>query len=41
MHDEVAAIACNGGYSEILGIRGLPFLESLKTNLLCLHVKIC
>nr|MDO8079679.1 hypothetical protein [Candidatus Freyarchaeota archaeon] len=40
VHDEVALI-CNGGYSEIPGIRGLSFLESLKTNLPCLHVKIC
>nr|MDO8080802.1 hypothetical protein [Candidatus Freyarchaeota archaeon] len=41
VHDEVAAM-CNGGYSEIPGIRGLSsFLESLKTNLPCLHVKIC
>ena len=40
VHDEVA-VMCNGGYSEIPGIRGLSFLESLKTNLPCLHVKIC
>nr|MDO8079791.1 hypothetical protein [Candidatus Freyarchaeota archaeon] len=40
VHDEVA-VACNGGYLEIPGIRGLSFLESLKTNLPCFHVKIC
>ena len=39
VHDEVAM--CNGGYSEIPGIRGLSFAESLKTNLPCLDVKIC
>jgi IS605 OrfB family transposase len=38
VHDEVFM---DGGYSEIPGIRGLPFLESLKTNLPCLRVKIC
>jgi len=38
--DEVA-VRCNGGYSEIPGIRGLSFAGSLKTDLPCLHVKIC
>jgi len=39
VRNEVAL--CNGGYSEIPGIRGLSFLESLKTDLPCLGVKIC
>ncbi len=34
-------VACDGGYSEIPGIRGLSFVESLKTDLPCLRVKIC
>jgi IS605 OrfB family transposase len=38
--DEVA-VCRNGGYPEIPGIRGLSFLESLKTGLPCLRVKIC
>jgi len=38
--DEVA-VRRNGGYPEIPGIRGLSFLESLKTGLPCLRVKIC
>ncbi len=38
VHDEVLV---DGGYPEIPGIRGLRFLRSLKTNLPCLHVKIC
>ena len=38
VRDEALA---GGGYSKISGIRGLPFLESLKTNLPCLRVKIC
>jgi len=40
VHDEAAL--GSGGYSEIPGIRGLySFVESLRTNLPCLHVKIC
>jgi IS605 OrfB family transposase len=38
--DEVA-VRRNRGYPEIPGIRGLSFLESLKTGLPCLRVKIC
>ena len=42
VHNEIVAVAGNGGYSEIPGIRGLSsFVESLKTNLPCPHVKIC
>lgn len=37
--DEVA-VRCDRGYSEIPGIRGLSFLESLKTDLPCLLVRI-
>ena len=37
VRDEVLA---DGGYSEIPGIRGLSFLESMKTDLPCLRVKI-
>jgi len=39
VHDEVAM--CDGGYLEIPGIWGLSFVESLKTDLPCLRVKIC
>jgi hypothetical protein len=38
VRDEVLS---DGGYPEIPGIRGLSFLESLKTGLPCLRVKIC
>ena len=45
VRDEVpkdsAKSLADGGYSEIPGIRGLFFLESLKPDLPCLHVKIC
>ena len=34
-------VLTDGGYSKIPGIRGLPFLESMKTNLPCLREKIC
>jgi IS605 OrfB family transposase len=36
--DEVLS---DGGYPEIPGIRGLSFVESLKTDLPCLRVKVC
>jgi IS605 OrfB family transposase len=36
-----ATVCRSGGYPEIPGIRGLSFLESLKTGLPCLRVKIC
>lgn len=35
------ALHCNGGYSAIPSSWGLSFLESLKTNLPCLDVRIC
>ena len=35
------AVRCNGGYSEIPGIRGSSFIEDLKTDLPCLRMKIC
>jgi IS605 OrfB family transposase len=38
VRDEVLS---DEGYLEIPGIRGLSFLESLKTGLPCLRVKIC
>lgn len=38
VHDEVLA---DGGYSEIPGIRGLSFVESLKTDLPYFNVRIC
>lgn len=38
MHDEILA---DGGYSAIPGSGGLFFLESLKTNLPYIHVRIC
>jgi IS605 OrfB family transposase len=40
VHDEVA-IRGNGGYSIAPGIRGLSFMESLKTSLPVLDVRIC
>jgi hypothetical protein len=40
MHNEVAS-KCNGGYSATPGSGGLSFLESLKTNLPCLDVRVC
>lgn len=38
VRDEVLV---DGGYPKIPGIRGLPFMESIKTDLPCLRVKIC
>ncbi len=40
VHNEVAS-KCNGGYSATPGSGGLFFLESLKTNLPYLDVRIC